>query len=235
MADPKVQNQNAVVFITKTGLQFFGSSSKSIPAYSFDEKLVHDLDVVDAANLQAQIQAFIDQNKLPPSPVIFVFSEPTCFYQDLKGTDDAKLRALMSEFVNVVPFETILTKVYKTKDAARVVSINERLYREIAQAFEAKGFVSLGVAPSLVLESRQAMATALDANIGRAILANIETIREQGFLAPEEKAEGGVSEERTIEKPAVEKSFKITKNVVILGVVMVVLGVVLVVLILSSR
>ncbi len=221
MGDNKTQK--AVVFVTKSGLQFCGSYSKNIPSYSFDQKLVRDLDVVDVGTLQTQIQGFISQNKLVPAPVLFLFSEPICFYQDLKETDGARLKISISEFVNTVPFETVLTRVYKIKEGVRIVSINEKLYREIAQAFEASGFVSLGVVPSFVLGDRLSTATSLDANVAKQALANIDVIREQSFLAAEEVVEEEGGEEKTIEKPTGKKGFKITRNLVIFGVVFVVL------------
>jgi len=116
-----------------------------------------------------------------------------------------------------------LTRVYKIKEGVRIVSINEKLYREIAQAFEASGFVSLGVVPSFVLGDRLSTATSLDANVAKQALANIDVIREQSFLAAEEVVEEEGGEEKTIEKPTGKKGFKITRNLVIFGVVFVVL------------
>ncbi len=223
MADQKkeVSVEKAVVFVTRGGLQYFGSSSKNVISYSFDTKMVKDLDVVDAAALTNQLKGLIDQNKLVPSPVLFIFSESACFYEDIKETDEIKIKSSLDEFVNTVPFETLLTKIYRGKDSTRIVSINEKLYREIASAFELSGFLSLGVIPSFVLGAKAGMAPSMDVSIAKQVLTNIESLREQSFLATAVEVDTG--EEKPTGKPVVEKSFKITRNFVLLGVVFVVL------------
>lgn len=223
--------QKAVIFIGRSGIQFFSTAFPNIVSLPFDPKVVKDLDVIDPKTLQSQISTFIGQNKMIPSVVLFVFSEPSCFYQDLKETDDAKLKLLLQEFVNNVPFETVLTKVYKTRDGVRVVSVNERLYREVAATFQSKGFVSLGAIPSFVLGGKLGLASGLDVGLARHIIMDVENLRDQSFFAAEgQRGEDGKPEE----KSAVKKQFKITKNFMILGVVFGLLVVVLVILLIKK-
>lgn len=217
----KEATQKALVFVNRSGLQFFSSTSRTIASLPFDQKVVRDLDVIDPAALSAQIGTFVIQNKLTPSLVMFVFSEGMCFYQDFSETDESKLKLLLQEFVNNVPFETVLTKVYKTKNGVRVVSINDRLYREVASVFQSKGFVSLGVIPSLVLGGKMGLANSLDAALAGHVLTNIENLREQSLFAVD--AESGNEEEKNSSKAVIKTGFKITRNAVILAVVFVLL------------
>lgn len=224
MAETK--DQKAIVLVTKTGMQFFGTNSTNILSLTFDPKFIRDLDVIDQQGLATQIYGFIDQNKIPLSPVLFIFAEPTCFYMDVKESDMMKLKALTEDFVNTVPFETLVTKTYKIKDGSRIVSINERIYREIAAAFEGKGFLSLGVVPWLALGARISAASTLDATSARQLLVNLEALRQQSFLAseaqPDDEEEKPIGNKQT-QQPVIQKGFKITPALIGLVVVFIVL------------
>ena len=231
MADLK--GQRAIVFVTRTGLQYYSTSLRAVISMGFDQKVVRDLDVADRSTFASQLSAFIVQNKLEPSVVLFVFSEATCFYQDIKESNLAKIEQITEDFVNTVPFETLLTRAYPIKGGSRIVSINEKIYRDIAAAFEAKGFLSVGVLPSFALGPRFERAAALDAMSARAVLVDIDKYKEQSFLA----RSGSREEESMVvsEEPG-KKGVKITRNLVILVVVFVVLiGVFVVLLVQQGR
>jgi hypothetical protein len=136
------------------------------------------------------------------------------------------MKLILQDFVNSIPFETILTKVYRTKVGVRIASINERLYREIASAFESKGFVSLGVAPSFMLPGNRGVVTSMDMVMAKNILANIESVREQSFLGTASSIpdhESAEPEAPKAESQTSSKSGNSSRNIIILGVVFAVL------------
>ena len=222
MAETK-KDDKALVFVTRQGLQYFGTHSSSIASLAFDPKFVTDLDVMEEALLEGQIANFITQNKLVPVPIMFLFAENASFYQDIKEEDTSKVKQIKEDFVNSVPFETLLTKVYKLKVGAKIVSINEGLYRVIASSFESRGFLSLGVTPVLIVGGKAALATSLDPVFARQTLTNLETMREFSFLTTEIRADNDSSDINSMpleaKKPTIEKSFRITPKFIGLGIV----------------
>ena len=226
-------NHKAVAFITREGIHFFSTATKNVTSINFDQKVVRDLDVIDSRGVEIQVQKFIDQNKLTPSLIIFVFSEAATFFLDVSVADISKIDAIKEDFVNTVPFETLLTKSYNTKNGIRVVSINERLFREIANGFESRGFLSVGVIPTFVLGDKGAALVQLDSVSGTSMINQFNSLKEQSFFGAHsiEKAE---EESEGMKKPVVEKSFKITPKVIGLGFVFIVLIIVFIVLLVNQ-
>ena len=210
----------AIVFIARTGLQYYSTHSHAVVSMGFDQKIIRDMDIVDRPNFAQQLNSFIAQNKLEPAIVLFVFSEPSCFYQDIKESDLSKIEQITEEFVNTVPFETLLTRAYPMRGGSRIVSINEKLYRDIAAAFESKGFMSIGVLPSFTLGARFEKTTSLDAVSARVILADIDKYKEQSFLATSGYHDDGEPEP---EQKIITKGTKITPGLIGLIAVFVVL------------
>ncbi len=220
------KDEKALIFITRQGLQYIGGSSKNILSLAFDPKIVLDLDVIDEVALEVQVANFISQNKLVPVPVMFLFAENASFYQDIKEEDTPKVKLIKEDFVNSVPFETLLTKVYKMRIGAKIVSINEGLYRVIASSFETKGFLSLGVIPALIVGGKAALATSLDPLFARQTLASLDTMREFSFLTNEVRSDSENPDSNVLagtKKPTIEKSFRITPKFIALGIVFLIL------------
>lgn len=188
-----IKPQNLVLFVLREGMQLYDALNGRIVTLAFDPKMIRDMDVIDAGLLTTAIHTFIAQSKILPAGIMFVFSEQVVFYQDVKETEGAELKAQVAEFINMTPFETVLTRVYNAKGATRIAAINERLFGVIVSAFENKGFKSVGVIPTFVLGGKLAAATSLDAALARNILERMEELKEQSFVInvdlPEKESE----------------------------------------------
>lgn len=138
-----------VIFLEKN--KFYLYDGGPILALNFPANLIVDLDVNDKDVLFNLVTVFIQNSKLAPSQIYFVISEAACFSKDFPLKDPTgitKVEADSQAFIDAVPFNSVLSKIYRTPAVFRVVATNQELIDTIIEAFVAKGFGLASVTPA---------------------------------------------------------------------------------------
>jgi len=135
------EGKNEVLFLVRDRLYLYDGSA--ILTLEFPSNVVRDIDVKDRDGLFNLVTTFIQNNKLVPAQLFFVLSESVCFSKDITTAgpaDAAKTDTETKEFIDTIPFSSVVSKVYKTANVLRVVGSNQDLIDTIFSAFEGKGF-----------------------------------------------------------------------------------------------
>jgi hypothetical protein len=135
------EGRNEVLFLVRDRLYLYDGSA--VLTLEFPANIVHDIDVKDRDGLFNLVTTFIQNNKLLPAQLFFVLSESVCFSKDFTvatPADAAKVEAETKEFLDTIPFSSVVSKSYKTANTLRVVGSNQDLIDTIFNAFEEKGF-----------------------------------------------------------------------------------------------
>lgn len=142
------EGKNQVLFLARDRFYLYGGNN--IQSLVFPANVVYDLDVKDKDGFYSLISTFIQNNKLIPAQLFFVLSESVCFSQDFVITtgDETKIMADSKDFIDTIPFSSVVSKVYKTANSYRAVGSNQDLIDTIFEAFQNKGFGISALVPA---------------------------------------------------------------------------------------
>jgi hypothetical protein len=136
-----VEGKSEVLFLVRDRLYLYDGSA--VLALEFPTNIVQDVDVKDRDGLFDLVTVFIRNNKLSPAQLYFVLSESVCFSKDFTiggSADTAITESDIKEFIDAIPFSSVVSKTYKIANTFRVVGSNQDLIDTVFNAFEAKGF-----------------------------------------------------------------------------------------------
>ena len=142
------EGKNQVLFLARD--RFYLYNGKNILTLVFPANIVHDLDVKDKDGFYGLISTFIQNNKLIPAQLFFVLSESVCFSQDFVVTaeGETKITVDSKDFIDTIPFSSVVSKVYKTANSYRAVGSNQDLIDTIFESFQNKGFGVSALVPA---------------------------------------------------------------------------------------
>lgn len=170
-----------IISVSRAGLSVCGTQISGVVKMPFGPAVVKDLNVINLAELAAQIKALVETSKIPPSDLVVVLDAETYFEKQLTAETDEKLAGKVQEFVDSVPLASPSSKIFKVGDKYHAVVINRRLYESVRTAFEALGFAVKAVVPELVL-GPVGVGRTFDANACRLILKKMAYVTENSFV-----------------------------------------------------
>lgn len=173
--------RDLIVFLGAGRLYF--SDGDRVLAFEFPSGTVKDWDVLNKEVLQDSLNTFIIANKIEPSAMTFILSEPACFSKDLLVKDADKIDAEVAAFLDAVPFNYVVSKVYRIGNGVRVIAGNRDIIDTVAEAFETKGFPLYAVVPSVIFPKVGAK-TELDMEFVKAVGSSGEIIQGGNMIAP---------------------------------------------------
>lgn len=163
--------------------KIFMSDGSRILGFDLAPALVKDWDLVNREALEDTLTSFIDANRIDPSPVTLVLSEPACFSKDIEIKDGTKLEEEEQNFLDAVPFNYLISKKYRLGQGARVIAANRELVDAILEAFESKGFSLYAVVPAAVFP-KVGVKTALDMQFVKAIYGDQDIVQNSNMVTP---------------------------------------------------
>lgn len=138
----------SLIYLEKDRLFF--SNGEKVFKLEFTPQIVRDLDILNEDTLVSLVFQFIDSIKMNPSRFLIVLSESVIFVNDTKEQDPARIDAEFQSFIDLVPFDRVLSKKYQTADSIRMLATNADLINTISDSFEQRGFVNDGVIPAMM-------------------------------------------------------------------------------------
>lgn len=153
-----------VVYVEPTRLLFYSSKISKVLVQDFPPDTVSDLDIVNKDKF-TQILNFFIQNALQKSmfELALVFSAQTTFEKILIPTLSKDADALFAEFTSMVPFEEVLSKLYKENKQIKGYAVNKTFYELLADTFDKNGStINLVLPVSLIIEKSPELSNNLD-------------------------------------------------------------------------
>jgi hypothetical protein len=166
----KSEGKSEVLMLTRERLYLYDGGA--VLTLDLPASVVKDLDVKDRDGLFNLVVTFIQNNKLVPAQLFFILAESVCFTKDFTvtiSTDPAVAEAMVREYTDMIPFNNVVSKVYKTPTVWRAVGVNEDLVNIIFEAFASKGFGLSALVPANVFPDL-AMSVDLTAVKAQAVL-----------------------------------------------------------------
>lgn len=176
------QGRGDLIIFLSAGKIYMSDGSR-ILAMDWPNGAVKDWDLVNKEVLQDTLSTYIAANNIDPSPITFILSEPACFSKDFSGKDPEKLDAEIASFLDAIPFNYLVSKVYKIGDGVRAIAGNRELVDAIAEVFEGRGFPLFAIVPAAIFP-KVGVKTALDMQFVKVVNDSQEIIQTGNMIAP---------------------------------------------------
>jgi len=163
--------------------RLFMSDGARILVYDFPQGIVTDWDVTNRGVFQDSLANFIIVNKIEPSPITFILSEQACFSKDIVIKEPEKLDEATAMFLDAVPFNYVISKVYRVGSGVRVIAGNKDMIDSVAEVFEDKGFPLFAVVPAAIFPEVGSKAE-LDMQFVKAVSDNKVLIQTGNMVTP---------------------------------------------------
>lgn len=144
---------------------YFDQSMGSPVALDFTPDIVSNLEAIDKKKLDLLIHAFIKNYKLQPTNIAIILSTRMTFDKEFPH-GSIEIDKNIEEFLELVPFEDILSKKIPFSGKTKVVAANREFCDCLKSSFISGGFVVSGIYPlSLCLGVIPELASNMDLNL----------------------------------------------------------------------
>ncbi len=216
----------AILFLDRNRFDYYDGASGRIASFPFDPTVINALEVLNAANLEMQIQSFIEQGGLAPASIVIVLSPNVLFEKDLTGLAPEQQEAETQLFLDNIPFDTVITKLTTFPQGVRISSTNKLLCDALKAAFEKKGFLVDAVAPYESLGQELFQIAGLDEQNAPVILKMYDALKNNSFpvaaIVHEKTAKAGTTKNASDKKaPPKWRPFALAAVFVVLIIILV--------------
>ena len=215
------EKQTIVCYIDKNKALFYQDVGGSMLQMNFPQNIISDQEFTDREKLEQLIESFLETNKLGKGNVIFIYAPDVTIEKDFPDELAGDRNEEIQKFIDMIPFEEVLSKIYKLNKKTKVVAVNQEIYESIKNVFEKKNFLVLGIIPSVVL---QEVVAELSTNIDLAFIANkIYSLKQYSM-----GSNGEFKNENIKEKPSLAKKQNIRIYVLIVFAILLFILIILV-------
>lgn len=176
------KRQVAVAFVDNNRILFYIKDTKNNLVLNLSSDVVLDLEVISRDKFEQLVDTFFQTDGLKgiEFDVILVFSQGITFEKDF-ADDTTKVKyEEIQKFLDMVPFEDVLSNTYKINKKTKVVAVNKALYDVLHQAFEKnKAYIFLVVPVAVLVQTNPEFANNLDLAL---IAARVDSLKQYGLI-----------------------------------------------------
>ncbi len=218
------KKQPAILYIDFDKFFYF-SSTTPVTQLPFGPEVIADQNVVSREKMISVIEYFVQTYRIEPSSLAILFSPNMTFERDFPEIPTQKDRDEIQKFIELVPYEEVITKTFRFNKKTRVLAINADLLDSVKQGFEKLQFEVIAASSWAILQEINAdLAGNVDLS---AALGKTESIKQYSVLEGEKVMEN---------KPIEEKKTKNnTRMFILIGIFAALLVVLLITILVTSQ
>lgn len=144
--------QTIVCYIDSNKILFYLGMTGTILQLDFPPEVLSYMDLLRKDKFEQLIEAFLQQNKLAGGSCIVIYSANSSFDKDFAENEAGKNDAEIQKFIDIVPFEDVLSKTYKLNKKTKVVAVNNRINESIRFVLERNKFLIHAIIPVSILQ-----------------------------------------------------------------------------------
>ena len=141
-----------VFYLDRDKAFFYQNGLSSLGTISFSQEALSAGEVINSEIFIETIQTFLRQINIKPTEVIIVLSQQMTFDDDFPEQITQDSDSKMEQFLEIVPFEESISKLFKLEKKTKVVAINKELCDNIQIAFSKLGYVIVGITSFSILK-----------------------------------------------------------------------------------
>lgn len=173
-------NFKGVLLLRRNGFDFYEDKSGRISSFPFSTAIVNSLEIINPQEFKNQIKAFVETNKFLPADLIIILSAEVLFEKDIQAQDPNALSQGTSEFLDIIPFESISTKILPTKLGIRVIAVNRNFIDTLRISLKELGFLIEGIVPYEEVEGLEGI-NSLNNEISKLIIKQFDSLKNASF------------------------------------------------------
>src|SRR5579885_3186288 len=136
-----------IFYIEPTRLLLFGDDMPDVKEVAFPQDIIADLEVINKEKLEALITATIQTYQVSPLPVTIICSTGLTFDKDITDIPIDKRKEELKQFLDIVPFQDITSKVFSVGKKAYAVAANNALIESFQAILKKQQFPLTAVVP----------------------------------------------------------------------------------------
>lgn len=144
--------EQQLLYIEKTKATWYSAGAGEPKELSFPQDTLNNMEIIDREKFQSQVTAFLQENKIKPTPIMIILAPDTTFEKNLDSVASSLQSNEVEKFLEIIPFNTILSKVYKVKNHVIAIATNKEIYEVIAETLENASFEVLGIVPLVIIQ-----------------------------------------------------------------------------------
>lgn len=206
--------KTGILYLQKDRFHLYSPYLPNILEFRFVPELIRDFDVINKELLENLIKVFIANNKVPASNLIIVVADNASFIKDfvsppvnpaLPPTTPPPtledLQNMANQYVEQVPFETVVSKTFPLATGIRAYATNQEVYEGINSILEKQGFIIQGVYPGLAFGQEISAKSVLDGQSVGIIMQKLSMLHSYNLLKEEATIVNTTPEDEVEEKP----------------------------------
>lgn len=159
----KFSKKNTAIFFIDKNKTTFLSNSQSSLNLTFPKDIYSHLELISREKLKEFIDKFLEDNKIQPGILYIILGEDATFEKDITEVTKLEKSIEIQKFLDIVPFESILSRVIKIKKREKILVANRHFCEELTDIFEEEEFRVYSIIPlSVILEINPKLKEKLD-------------------------------------------------------------------------
>lgn len=194
------KNRTALFYIGKQLAVLYKHAQAEPSVLTFRKDVVYHGEVLQIQVFHSLIQDFIAENGIQAGVVFIVLDDSITVERVVKAVLHEEQQKEIEHFLDVVAYEHVLSKVYRTKNTTQVVAVNREIIDCITQEFEKKSIRIKGVVPMTI--AKQFVSDISQTVDKRLLLQKVDILTQYTILDNE------VTEEKfnTLDRPRIKRA-----------------------------
>ena len=175
------QKNIIVIYVGSHQLEIFGHSASTSSILPLPPTIINNLEVVDRDGLYSLIATWAKTIPFVTTEIIWLLSPGVCFEQTLTDAQKDLWDTLTIQFLDSVPFEETLSRVYNPSGGRTIIATNQDFINALIQGFAVQGYLTRAVvtAKSLGVDSP------LTVDSVKQITSNLSQILRDNLITPD--------------------------------------------------
>lgn len=137
-----------VILVTSNSLQLVGLGETNVQTIPLPASIIESMEVINKDGLYSLITDWLKQRTYTSASIIWLLAPDICFEKILNSSEEAGIDSEAVQFLDTVPFENVLSRIYLTSEGRVVTAVNKDLVMALVQGFALHGYSAKAILPS---------------------------------------------------------------------------------------
>lgn len=169
-----------VIMVFKNSLQLVGFGEEKIETLMIPQNIINNMEVVNKDGLYVLITEWLKQRPHNSAEIIWLLTPEICFEHTLTTGEQDKIDSETLQFLDTVPFEEVLSRIYKPLEWRQIFAVNKDLIMSLIQGFSLHGYVTKAVVPSRLVQAE----SVLNTEIERTAIKHVNDLEKDSLVSP---------------------------------------------------
>ncbi len=188
------QKNTLIILLTPHALEIFANDSGNVSTITIPSSVVNNLEVIDRDELYALISTWCKSITYQSTEIIWLLSDTVIFDQIFPEKESERWDTMTVQFLDTVPFEEVISRVYNPVEGRHVVATNQDLINALKHGFSVQGYITQAVVPAKLV----GITSPLNAESAKKVMSSMSQILRDNLVTPDN--------EKSVQPPEIASS-----------------------------